>query len=85
MADDQQVARAAFRIGSHDRTLNPYMAAARTDRGSFQRDLLPGNGRRIGIWLDAAGVQLERAGIWLQAQAGELRWRRISAWRRWGS
>lgn len=47
-------------------------------------DLLPGNGRRVGIALDRLGIALERAGIWIQTQAAEIRFRRLRAMRRWG-
>lgn len=51
------------------------------------RDYLPasGNGRAAGRALDWFGVAVERLGIWIQAQAAEIRWRRARAWRRWGS
>lgn len=40
--------------------------------------------RRSGDALAAVGVRIERLGIWIQSQADELRYRKASAWRRWG-
>ena len=50
-------------------------------------DLLPieSNGRVAGRVLGWFGVRVELAGIWIQRQADEVRWRRLRAIRRWGT
>jgi hypothetical protein len=48
-------------------------------------ELLPGNGRAVGRAVEWIGRLLEGLGLWIQRQGAELRWRRVRAWKGWGS